>query len=69
MVTFVALYRRASLPSAQLVAVVTDPQLVAHVAGALLRERQEPAGHPAVAALAAPSVPGWMRQSSPPKLL
>ena len=39
MVTFLALYRGASLPSAELVAVATDPDLIAQVAGTLLRDR------------------------------
>jgi hypothetical protein len=38
MVTFLAVYRGPSLPRAELVAVTTEPGLVAHVASALLRE-------------------------------
>jgi hypothetical protein len=36
MVTFLAVYRGASLSTAELVAVSTDPMLVEHVAGTLL---------------------------------
>jgi hypothetical protein len=53
MVSFVTLYRGASIATAELIAVSTDPDLVAYVAGALLRERQAaPSGDPAVCALA-----------------
>jgi hypothetical protein len=53
-VTFIALYRGPRLSAAELVAVSTDPNLVAHVAGALLAARErEPAGSddPAIHAL------------------
>src|SRR5438132_494764 len=39
MVSFIGLYRGASLSAAELVAVSADPVLVSHVAGALLHER------------------------------
>jgi hypothetical protein len=53
MVSFITLYREASIGTAELIAVSTDPDLVAYVAGALLRERQAaPSGDPAASALA-----------------
>jgi hypothetical protein len=53
MVSFITLYRGASIATAELIAVSTDPDLVAHVAGALLLERQAvPSGDPAAGALA-----------------
>ena len=53
MVSFVTLYRGASIATAELIAVSTDPDLVAYVAGALLRERQAAlSGDPAASALA-----------------
>ena len=53
MVSFIALYRGASIAAAELITVSTDPNLVAFVAGALLRERQtRPSGDPAVGAIA-----------------
>lgn len=53
MVTFLALYRGASLPSAELVSVSTDPELVAFVAETLLKERNGASDDPALAALTA----------------
>jgi hypothetical protein len=41
-VTFLALYRGESLQGASLVAVSTDPDLVAHVASVLLENSQPP---------------------------
>ncbi len=41
MVSFVVIYRGDSIQTAELVAVSTNPSLVAHVAGDLLRERNE----------------------------
>lgn len=53
MVSFVTLYRGASIATAELIAVSTGPDLVAYVADALLRERQAaPSGDPAASALA-----------------
>ena len=53
MVSFVTLYRGASIATAELIAISTDPDLVAYVAGALLRERQAVApSDPAASALA-----------------
>src|SRR5262245_48248449 len=53
MVSFITLYRGASIATAELIAVSTDPDLVAYVAGALLRERQAvPSRDPAASALA-----------------
>jgi len=52
MVSFITLYRGASIATAELIAVSTDPDLVSYVAGALLRERQAvPSDDPAAAAL------------------
>lgn len=52
MVSFLALYRGASLESAELLAVATDPELVAMVAGSLLKEqRGDRGGDPAIDAL------------------
>jgi hypothetical protein len=51
MLSFVALYRGRDLPSAELVAVSTDPGLVADVASALLS--RTPRGRPADPALGA----------------
>ena len=54
-VSFVALYRGPSLSAAELVAVSADSTLVAHVAGALLAEREREAAStedPATVALA-----------------
>ncbi len=55
MVSFLALHRGPSLATAELIAVTTDPELVAYVAGALLREPKDPeasaANDPAVGAL------------------
>jgi hypothetical protein len=51
MVSFLALYRGASLESAELVSVSTDPELVAFVAGALLKKKCGETGDPALAAL------------------
>lgn len=44
MVSFIGLYRGPSLSAAQLVGVSADPALVAHVAGALLAERERDGG-------------------------
>lgn len=51
--TFLAVYRGESLQGATLVAVSTDPDLVAHVASVLLESSQPPAesGDPAIHAL------------------
>jgi hypothetical protein len=42
MVSFITLHRGASIAAAELVAVSTNPDLVAYVAGARLRERLAP---------------------------
>lgn len=55
MVSFVALYRGPSVPSAQLIAVSTNPELVGLVAEALLAEQlqgRERGEDPAVRAMA-----------------
>ena len=54
MVSFISLHRGPSLAMAELIAVSTDPDLVAHVAGALLRTTGNTvsAGDPAIAAVA-----------------
>jgi len=53
MVSFITLYRGASVPTAELIAVSTDPTLVAYVASSLLRGRQvAPSADPATTALA-----------------
>jgi hypothetical protein len=41
MISFLALYRGPSLERAELVAVSADPELIAHVAGALLKEKSD----------------------------
>ena len=51
MVTFLTLYRGRSIADAELIAVATNPDLVAHVAGALLGERAGSSSDPAIAAL------------------
>ncbi len=51
MVSFVALYRGASLSSTELIAVSTNPDVISFIAGALLKERTNPSDDPAVSAL------------------
>jgi hypothetical protein len=51
MVSFLTLHRGPSLATAELIAVSTDPELVGHVAAALLRKPTPPSDDPAVAAL------------------
>lgn len=54
MVSFLTLYRGPSLAAAELIAVTTDPDLIAQVAGALLKDRSpDPGVDPAVSALKA----------------
>jgi hypothetical protein len=54
MVSFLTLYRGSSLAAAELIAVTTDPELVAQVAGALLKDRGlDPGMDSAVSALKA----------------
>ncbi len=40
MVTFISLYRGQDIPSARVVAVSCDPDLIAYVSSALLQERE-----------------------------
>jgi hypothetical protein len=51
MVSFLALYRGASVASAELVAVAADPSLVAYVSRELLRRRTPATHDPVIRAL------------------
>lgn len=53
MVSYLALFRGDSVASAELVAVSTDPDLIAHVAAALLERRPHHPRDPALESLAA----------------
>ena len=52
MVSFLALYRGASLGSAELIAVSTDPDLISQVATALLKDYSSEYTDPAISSLA-----------------